>query len=79
MNHRSPPKPPATMKDKIDLPLKDNLMALAQIKVYHGNELVANCPNFHDKPVSVPASIWNLFVDRENSGTAYGWSFIKEV
>lgn len=60
------------------------LAPLVQIKVYHGNELVANCPNFHDKPVAVPNSIWDLFVrmifnDRANSGTAHGWSFVKET
>lgn len=59
-------------------------MALTQIKVYHGNELVANCPTMYVQPVAVPNEIWAMFkkmifMDRASAGTVNGWSFTKEV
>lgn len=57
---------------------------MISLKIYHGNELVANCPTLYFQPVSVPNEVWAefrrmIFIDRASAGTMGGWSFTKST
>ena len=56
---------------------------LSQVKIYHGNTLIANCPNFYDKPIKVPYKIWNqiksmIINEKITNGIIEGWSYLVE-